>query len=206
MLSISDFERCYRGHVPQGQELPRRFAVLVPLVERDGVPQLLFEVRAATLHRQPGEVCFPGGQAEPGESDEACALRETEEELGIPPSAIRVVARLDYLVQQGSFFMQPILGVVDAGAVEHMRPNPDEVGETFLVPVEFFRTHPPEVYTYDMIPQVPADFPYERIGFPEGYRWRKGRGSVPVYQWQGRAIWGLTGRIVRRLMEGLGPL
>ena len=47
------------------------------------------------------------------------------------------------------------------------------------------------------------DFPYARIGFPQGYRWRGGRVEVPIYAWEGRAIWGLTGRITRRLLEGM---
>ena len=47
------------------------------------------------------------------------------------------------------------------------------------------------------------DFPYDRIGFPQGYRWRGGRVEVPIYAWEGRAIWGLTGRITRRLLEGM---
>ena len=48
---------------------------------------------------------------------------------------------------------------------------------------------------------MPEDFPYELIGFPQGYPWRKGRASVPIYRWQGHVIWGLTGRIVRHLLE-----
>lgn len=58
--------------------------MLVPLVERPEGLCLLYEVRADTLGRQPGEVCFPGGRIEGVESPEECALRETEEELSIP--------------------------------------------------------------------------------------------------------------------------
>ena len=206
MLTISDFERRYRGHVPAPQEVPGRYAVLVPLVEREGEPHLLFEVRAETLRRQPGEVCFPGGRMEAGETPEQCALRETGEELGIPSSAVRLAGRLDYLVHQGGFVMQPILGVLAPGAMEALRPSPAEVKETFLVPVSFFRKHRPIVYEYDLVPRVPEDFPYELIGFPQGYHWRGGHSSVPIYLWEGHAIWGLTGRIVRHLMEQMEEL
>ena len=85
--------------------------MLVPLVERAGEPHLLFEVRADTMRRQPGEVCFPGGRVEAGETAEQCVLRETEEELAIPPAAVELIAPLDYLVHQGKFIMQPILGL-----------------------------------------------------------------------------------------------
>ena len=61
----------------------------------------------------------------------------------------------------------------------------------------------PEVYAYPLEPRVGEDFPYARIGFPQGYRWRGGRVEVPIYAWEGRAIWGLTGRITRRLLEGM---
>ena len=67
----------------------------------------------------------------------------------------------------------------------------------------FFLEHPPQVYGYDMVPDVGEDFPYDRIGFPQGYPWRRGRVEVPLYQWEGRAIWGMTARTVRNLMEGM---
>ena len=79
--------------------------------------------------------------------------------------------------------------------------DPAEVAEVFCVPVDWLKANPPAVYTYDLVPQVGKDFPYERIGFPQGYRWRGGKVEVPVYDWPGYALWGLTARITRRLME-----
>ena len=175
--------------------------MLVPLVEGPEGLSLLFEVRASTLTHQPGEVCFPGGKVEPGESPQDCALRETFEELAIPTREVEVISPLDLLVQQGKFVMHPFLGVVSPAGLAAMRPSPAEVDSTFLVPVEWLRAHPPEVYSYELQPQVGADFPYDRIGFPNGYRWRSGEATVPVYPWPDRPIWGLTGRIVRHLME-----
>ena len=175
--------------------------MLVPLVEGPEGLSLLFEVRASTLAHQPGEVCFPGGKVEPGEAPQDCALRETFEELAIPTGEVEVISPLDLLVQQGKFVMHPFLGVVSPAGLAAMRPSPAEVDSTFLVPVEWLRAHPPEVYSYELKPQVGADFPYDRIGFPNGYRWRSGEATVPVYPWPDRPIWGLTGRIVRHLME-----
>lgn len=181
----------------------REYAVLVPLAEQAGALHLLFEVRAETLNRQPGEVCFPGGRLEGAETPTACALRETWEELAIPPAAVEVLGLLDYQSGQGEFLLHPVLGLVDPAAAEALRPNPAEVKEVFWVPVEHFCTHPPAVYSYDLLPDVGEDFPYDRIGFPQGYRWRRGRMDVPVYPWGDRAIWGLTGRIVQSLLEGM---
>lgn len=203
-MTLADFRARWAGHVPAIQDVKQEYAVLVPLVEGPEGLSLLFEVRASTLAHQPGEVCFPGGKVEPGESPRDCALRETLEELGIPTGEVEIMAPLDLLVQQGKFVMHPFLGAVSPAGLAAMRPSQAEVDSTFLVPVEWLRTHPPEIYSYELKPQVGADFPYNRIGFPNGYRWRSGESSVPVYPWPDRPIWGLTGRIVRHLMEEMG--
>lgn len=189
------------GRTPGIQGVSRQYAVLVPLVEEAGELRLLFEVRAHTLSRQPGEVCFPGGRVERGETPAAGALRETAEELGIPPEEVELLAPLDLLVQPGVFVMHPFLARVSPAGLAAMVPSPAEVGETFTVPLEFFRQTPPVRYSYDLAPQVGEDFPYHLIGFPQGYPWRRGRVEVPIYRWEGRAIWGLTGRIVDNLVH-----
>ena len=191
--------RLLEGRAPGLMDAAGRYAVLVPLVEREDGWYLLYEVRARSMRRQPGEVCFPGGRMEGEESPEACALRETEEELSIPPSAVRVLGRLDFIAHRANFIMYPILALVDARAVERMTLNPGEVEETFLVPVSHLLEAEPLEYTYQLIPQTGEGFPYELIGIPRDYRWQPGRENVPVYPWEGRAIWGLTGRITRHL-------
>ncbi|MGE4276405.1 MAG: CoA pyrophosphatase [Lawsonibacter sp.] len=177
------------------------YAVLVPLVEREDGLYLLYEVRSHTMRRQPGEVCFPGGRVEGTESPEACALRETEEELSIPPSAIRILGRLDFFAHRANFMMYPILALVERGAADHMTLNPGEVDETFLVPLSYLLNTPPLEYDYRLIPQTEENFPYELIGIPRDYQWQTGRVNVPVYPWQEHVIWGLTGRITRHLVQ-----
>ena len=184
----------------------RSYAVLVPLVEREGEYFLLYEVRASTLRRQPGEVCFPGGRMESGETPEDCALRETWEELGIPAEKIRLLGRLDFIAHRANFLMQPVLGVVDGGALfPHLNPNPAEVDEYFLVPLSRLLEMEPIEYTYELVPTPAENFPYELIGIPRDYQWQHGRENVPVYPWQGRAIWGLTGRITRNFLQIYKP-
>ena len=202
-MTVSDFRARWQGHTPKPLGMQREYAVLVPLVEGGEGPALLFEVRADTLARQPGEVCFPGGRMEPGETPGQCALRESWEELGIPPEQVELIAPLDFQCGRGEFVFYPVLGRVAPEAAAALRPNPGEVKETFCVPAAFFLEHPPQVYGYDMVPDVGEDFPYDRMGFPQGYPWRRGRVEVPLYQWEGRAIWGMTARTVRNLMEGM---
>ena len=138
---------------------------------------------------------------EKGESPEDCALRETWEELAIPPDRVRLLGRLDFIAHRASFLMQPVLGVVDSSALDRMAPSPAEVEEVFFVPLSHLLRTPPIEYTYELVPTPAENFPYEIIGIPKNYRWQNGRENVPVYPWEGRAIWGLTGRITRNLIS-----
>lgn len=177
-----------------------QYAVLIPLVQRPDGLYLLYEVRAAALRRQPGEVCFPGGHMDGDESPEECALRETFEELAIPAQAIRVLGPLDVICGRGSFVMYPILALVDGTAVDTCQPSPDEVDSIFTVPLSQLAAMTPGEYHYDLVPHVAQDFPYAMVGITPDYPWRAGRESGPVYPWQGKAIWGLTGRVTRHVL------
>ena len=178
-----------------------RYAVLVPLAQGPQGPSLLSAVRAKTLRRQPGEVCFPGGRLEKGERPEQCALRELEEELAIPPAAVQVLGRLDFIAHRANFIMYPILGCVEDWGISRLSPSPAEVEETFFVPLSHLKQNPPLEYTYQLMPTPAENFPYDVIGIPRDYKWQPGGENVPVYPWEGRAIWGLTGRITRHLLQ-----
>lgn len=191
----------FGNHEPGLLGAKQSYAVLCPLVERPDGLHLLYEVRAAGL-RQGGEVCFPGGRMEPGESPEGCAIRETEEELSIPGQEVRVLGTPDFICNQRGFLLRPVLGLVSPGGFARMTPSPAEVAETFTVPLEFFRKTPPEVWEYRLLPQAPKGFPYEAVGIARDYPWADGRVEVPVWYYEGRVVWGMTARITKSLIDG----
>ena len=180
------------------------YAILVPLVEREGKLFLLFETRARTLvGHQPNEVCFPGGRREPGESRQETAIRETFEELGIPREEIEILARLDVAQDISDRVIWPFLGKVSEAGLKAMHESASEVQNTFLVPLDFLMNYPEEVYRYPVGPTVDDSFPFDRIGFPHDYPWRRGWMEVPIYEYEGHFIWGMTGRMVRWLVQKL---
>lgn len=190
----------YENHVPGLLGAKHSFAVLCPLLERPDGLHILFETRAQGL-RQAGEVCFPGGRIEPGETAAQCALRETEEELSIPADEIQLLGQSDFLCNQRGFLLQPVLGLVSSAGMAALRPSPAEVAEVFTVPLRFFQETEPEMYHYDLVPQLPEDFPYAALGITPDYPWNRGRTDVPAWHYEGHIIWGMTARILRDLFR-----
>ncbi len=200
-ITIKDFEDTFRNREPKSLGTYQYYSVLVPLVEKDGELYILYEVRAENLRRQPGEVCFPGGRIEDRESAEECAVRETSEELNIRAEDIHIIAQMDFLHTYSNFTLYSLLGMIDYEVVSRIKVNEDEVKEVFLVPVSFFAENEPDIYYYDVLPNIGPDFPYEKINLPNGYNWRKGKSTVPIYRYGDRVIWGLTARITNHLMD-----
>ena len=202
MRELEALRRRYGGHRPGLLGARHSYAVLCPLVERPDGLHLLFEVRARNLS-QGGEVCFPGGRMEAGETPAQCALRETEEELSISAAEVSLLGTPDFICNQMGFLLRPVLGLVSPAGFAALRPSPAEVAEAFTAPLSFFAETAPEPWRYELVPQVPEDFPYESVGIPRDYAWNHGWVDVPVWYWQGHAVWGMTARLVRDLIKSL---
>ncbi|CAN2389499.1 NUDIX domain, partial [Pristimantis euphronides] len=113
-------------------------SILLPLLIRRGKPHLLLTVRSMQLNTMPGQVCFPGGRQEPSDKDDIqTALRETQEEIGLRPEQVHIVGKLvPHIPKSPSFLVTPIVGLVDD--TFQPTPNPEEVTDVFLAPLEFF--------------------------------------------------------------------
>lgn len=112
----------------------RAAAVLLPIVDRPEGPTVLLTYRAPDLKHHGGQISFPGGGLEScDDSPEACALRETEEEIGLGREFVEVTGRLpDHLIITG-FQVTPVVGIVRPGFT--LRLDTTEVVDTFEAPL-----------------------------------------------------------------------
>lgn len=188
-----------------GEEKFKKYSILIPLIEIHGETNLLFEVRAMSLRSQPGDVCFPGGRIEQQDKSQLhCALRETEEELGIEREAIQKIVPLDYIVSDFGRIIYPFVGEIDN--LEGLRLNNNEVAEVFTVPLSYFLEQEPAIYKIDFKIVPEENFPFHLIQGGKNYNWRLRQLDEFFYEYNGYIIWGLTARIIKHFVDLLQAL
>jgi 8-oxo-dGTP pyrophosphatase MutT (NUDIX family) len=150
--------------------------VLLPLYGWPEDPGLVFTERRADLRRHAGEISFPGGRRDPDDADlEATALREAEEEIGLPAAAIEVVAELDTISTVTSrFLVAPFVGVV--ADPPELRPDPREVERVFDVSLS----------------ELMAEGVHRVEHWGTGVLTR----DVHIFELEDETVWGLTARIL----------
>ncbi len=200
-VTTEELRRMFGGTPPVPENGFRHYAVLIPLIQRQDGIHVLYEVRAKDLDRQPGEICFPGGMQEPGETWEQCALRESQEEIGLDPKQVEILNELTVIYGVGRFAMHCFIGLIPGEAEEEIKGCRDEVDRTFTVPLADLLAAEPEDYRAELIQYGPENFPYERVVGADSYPWSRLTSPVPVYDVNGWAIWGLTGRATKVLVE-----
>jgi 8-oxo-dGTP pyrophosphatase MutT (NUDIX family) len=123
------------GMTPPSTAL-RPAAVLVPLVDHPDGMSVLLTQRTAHLSAHAGQIAFPGGRLEPEDPDAvAAALRETEEEIGLPREHVTLIGRLDTYVTGTGFEITPVVGIVSTPFT--LTVDPFEVADVFEVPLPF---------------------------------------------------------------------
>ncbi len=166
----------------------RQAAVLVGLVPRAHGTQVLLTRRTEALREHAGQVSFPGGRIEPDDRDAAAAaIRETGEEIAIPPAHIAPIGYLDPLLTISGFRVMPVAAWIAPDYVA--RPDPAEVADVFEVPLDY------------LLAQA------NRRHFDVDYRGRKRRILEYVNGADGYApphrIWGATAAILDNLAQRL---
>ena len=154
----------------------RLASVLVPIV--DGT-SILFTKRTEHLPRHPGEISFPGGIRHDNDVDAAAtALRETEEELGIAPSAVELLGALPPLhTVVSAILIVPFVGLLDPRPT--LRPNAGEIAEVLEYPIEAL-----------VAAETTVEWPRDR-GVYRGY----------AYEMDDHTIWGATAMILHGFLE-----
>ncbi len=179
----SDFDLNPDVVLQEGRKL-RPAGVLVPIELRDGAPFVILTKRASHLKHHPGQIAFPGGKQDEGDTDViAAALREANEEIGLPIDNVDVLGTLPFHETVTSFTVTPVLGRVRD--TFDIVPEPGEVDEVFSVPL---------AHVTD-----PARFSVQ------SRRWMGQRRSYFTVPFGPYYIWGATARILRGLAERMNP-
>jgi 8-oxo-dGTP pyrophosphatase MutT (NUDIX family) len=158
----------------------RPASVLLALLDRPTGPTVLFTERAVHLKDHAGQVSLPGGRVVAGETAAEAALREAQEEVGLPPAAVDVLGSLDEFLTGTGFSVMPVVGVVtDREFVA--TPDPREVAGVFEVPLELI---------------------LDRSALNVGYFERHGARLLTYeLRYGGRRIWGATAAVLRNFQD-----
>ncbi|MCP5029323.1 MAG: CoA pyrophosphatase [Actinomycetia bacterium] len=168
-----------------GEGQRTRSAVLIPVYEHDGSVHVVLTRRAWHLRSHPGEVSFPGGRCDPGETPVDTALREAHEELNLDRGSVEVVGELDHLatVSSGSLIV-PVVGLL-SGRPE-LVPAPDEVDAAMHVGLAELLA--PETWREELW---------------DARQWAGQSGGVqPItfFELEGDTVWGATANMLRELL------
>ena len=166
---------------PEDRVSLRAAAVLVGVVEHHHGPHVLLTRRADHLGTHSGQVAFPGGKIDPGETPAEAAIREAEEEVGLDPAHVEVVGYLDPYETGTGFRILPVVAFVRPGFT--LAISPDEVADAFEVPLAFL-----------MDPRN-----HER----HNVMWRGKRREYYAMPYNGHYIWGATAGMLKNMYDRL---
>lgn len=157
--------------------------------------RLLLEVRAPNIS-QPGEVCFPGGKVEAGESTLVAVVRESCEELGLSPQDFEVKVPLMRLTHPRP--IEVYFTEISMVTYHKINPAPAEVAEIFWLPLSWLKAHPVEIFDLAQTKNLPTTLQGYLKNYPplSGY--------VKSWQYKGRLIWGLTAQIIQNFLRNEG--
>lgn len=158
----------------------QKAAVLIALTSGGLGAEVVLTQRSPHLNSHAGEVSFPGGKWEPGDTNlTATALRESHEEVGLPPEKVQVMGCMKTHYTRRKISVLPVVGVINPN--QPLVANPDELTSIFRVPLAFFLAD--QRTRTDVF--VAADKQH----------W------APVWHYDGYEIWGFTARVLANFMN-----
>ncbi len=157
----------------------RPAAVLAAITERHDRPGFLLIHRPSNMRSHPGQVAFPGGKIDPGETPVEAALREAYEEMGIHDRDVTVIGTSDIYRTGTGYAITPVLAVVPPDI--EINPSPTEVAAWFEAPVDF---------VFD-----PANHNHQSASYLGQER------RYIEIMWQQHRIWGVTAAIINNLSK-----
>ena len=168
------------GDVLEGESLGDGItpaAVLVAVVDRPE-PTVILTLRPDTMRKHPGQISFPGGRIDPDDADAVtAALREAEEEIGLPPAAVQLIGIADRYRTITGFVVTPVVGIVPPDL--DLNPHPGEVAALFEAPLHYLLE--------------PAHQQVRSI------EWRGRERHYYEIEWEGHRIWGATAAMIVNL-------
>jgi len=157
-------------------------AVLIPLLQQDNEWHVLFTRRTDKVESHKGQVSFPGGACDEGETTpEQTALREASEEIGIDPHQVRVLGQITNMITITSFRVTPVVGIIDWPTVLHL--GKDEVERVFIIPLNWLA---------------------EKTNRWEFTMPGRKRSLIVYHPYDGELLWGATARMTVDFLKVLG--
>ena len=200
-MNINEIKDKLKNKKPyiNGWERMKRSSIIIPLVKKDNVLCILFEVRAKKLNSQPGDICFPGGKIDFDETPKEAAVREIFEEIGV--INIDIINELDTVVRYDGIIIHPYVGVIND--IKEININESEVDHVFYVPVDYLLNHEPLEVKSKIYVERSKEFPYELIVNKENYKFREAHYRSLFYKYEDYTIWGITAEMLKDFLGKL---
>ena len=180
LTTITEIQKCLERYSPKTvvKNGLTEASVLIPLVSQEESLHLLFTVRTEDVEHHKGQVSFPGGAREPEDQNHvSTALRETFEELSLPPEKVSILGKINDMWTPTGFIVSPVVGYIPK--LPDLIPQPSEVSDYFTVPLDYFLD--------------------DSNGYKEKYQRTENGEEVDVwfYEYGEYTIWGVTAFIIR---------
>lgn len=174
-----------------------QYAVFIPFIKQDGDLSILFQKRAKNV-AQAGEISFPGGKLEAGETSLTAAIRETREELLVGDSQLEILLPGDVFLTPGGRKIEPFIGSIEDYQGSFSK---DEVEEVFAIPYKELLHMEAKRTTNKVFLDLDKNFPFSDIPYGKDYPWQMGSYDILFYYWKNYVIWGITARILESALE-----